>query len=774
MASQENQGQNTDQLGRALASSKSAKTAIKAVGKAAVGDVTGAVLDVVKDGELLKKIVAIILVICFLVAFVFIALGSAIIMVVEMVITLWNKNYDELVTQNAIESRGNKLWLMFDNQDTVFQATWDTLVDLFTGTDNHESGTDFDGDDYQTTVDSVIDQEALAGADGALMKRIELIRGRVEERGEQLLNTLTEYKWDTLGLQIALDICEKANNYFLYNGISGITLNVDTNCFSLSDIQCVKILAAYCVQNECDIHSADIVDLMDYLGWYALDNGSASMEDSVDAGTIYETPLIGRFVDEFYGAYSSGTAAGTGDTNSIELSPPSIPIWKGNFLPQYLVEEMAQLKAMEADGKIVLPRNLHGDIDWEECSAHYKSVAGMGIIDYLYTGSAFASFSRTEYTGIDESIDEFLAELVDKGLDAIADWWNSLWGNEKPTSISATKQGVNGKCTVKKTMYADGSASTYSVITSEDLVVYHPQSVFIRQTGSDVYNEMICRNVIGGDEIDQPIIGGSHFAEGGLLPDTEYSIYISSPNENGELVYEWVDTFTTVFDTDDGTVYQAYQIAISIDVTYRARSVDELALDIVGLWPGNLKDVESNDAGSLRPIGHTDNSLLKLTWNDFITDDSGTSQSVTFTRMRGYQYEYYLDYVAGVADTLNLDTAGVFAPEFNYGDTLVSIANEEFVYYTMNRLRDGYRYWDICASVTGEEYKTESRNGTDWSSVFVLCCAYQCGYLGDDACFGGFGCNAATWPISCTDLYNSMITYSDAECCADAEYTPSP
>ena len=75
--------------------------------------------------------------------------------------------------------------------------------------------------------------------------------------------------------------------------------------------------------------------------------------------------------------------------------------------------------------------------------------------------------------------------------------------------------------------------------------------------------------MIGGDEIDQPIIGGSHFAEGGLLPDTEYSIYISSPNENGELVYEWVDTFTTVFDTDDGTVYQAYQIAISIDVTYR-------------------------------------------------------------------------------------------------------------------------------------------------------------------------------------------------------------
>ena len=725
-------------VGKTAGAARSAAAAVKAAGKAAAGDVAGAVIDVLKNPELLKAIIITVVVVCFLVTFVFLAVGAALVQMIQMIMDGYEAYFTDFVTQNGIDSNGNKIKLWDDAYNSSMKALWLSISDFFTGEENHESGTDFDIEDHQKTVESVIDAEAFAGADGALIKRIELIKSRVMERGAQLLKTMTDYSWDTVCLTLALDICEKSNNFLLYNGISDVNVNVDVSCFALTDIQCVKILAAYCAQWECDIQSVDIWGLMNYLGWYATENGTTSMQDSANAGTIYDTSLVSRFTEEFYGAYSAGTVVGSGETSGIELGSPEIPIWKGTFIPQYLLEEMAQLRKMDAEGKIVLPKDGSGNIKWEECCPNYEYEGGMGLIDYLFTGSAFASISRTDYTGIDASVDEFLAELLDKGLEEIVDWWNGLWGEEEtsePVSITVSKRGINEKCTVKQTIYADGSASTYSVTTANDLFVFTPQTMVIAQAGSENYTEMSYNATVGGVGVGKK----SYFAND-LLPNTEYSIYIQTPDfVNGGYTYFWVDTFTTVFDTEEGKIYQAYQIEVNVDITYRARSVDELAFDIIGLWPGDLSDVEPNANGSLRAAGHADNSLLRLNWRDQIYDASGNTTSVEFSRMKGYQYEYYLDYVKGVANTLNLNTTGLFTPDFSYGDTIVTIANEEYHYYHVNSLTSGYRYWDICEAATGKHYSKESRNGTDWSAVFVLSCAYQCGYLGDGNCFGGFG-----------------------------------
>lgn len=759
-------------VGKAASAAKSVASAVKAAGKAATGDVVGAIADVLRDPAIRKAIISTILVVCFTVVFVFLAVGAAIVQMIQMVVDEWTMHFESIVTDDAISSGGNKFTLIIESVNASYESTWKMLCSFFDDTDNHESGTAFDQKDYQTTVDSVIDKEAFAGADGALVKRIELIRTRVEERGKQIQKTLIDYGWDALGLTLALDICERGNNFFLYNGISGINANIDVSCFRLTDIQCIKILAAYCAQWECDIQSVDIWGLMNYLGWYDSSNGSSSMQNSTNNGTIYDTSLISRFTEEFYGAYSAGTVVGTGSVSSIELNAPEIPIWKGDFMPQYLLEEMKQLSKMDKEGQITLPRDDSGHIKWSECCSNYEYEGGYGIIDYLFTGSAFASFSRTDYSGLDSSLDEFLAELADKKLDEIVKWWKELWGEDtaEPESINVKKQGINNKCTVTQTIYANGSPSTYSVVTASDIYIFSPHKVVISMAGSDIYTPMTCGNTVGGIGI-----GGSSFTADGLLPNKEYSIYIQTLDDaQGNPVYMWLDTFTTSFDTEDGQVYQAYQIEINIDVTYRARSVDELAFDIIGLWPGELSEVEYNANGRLRAAGHTDNRLLNLNWRDVITDASENNHPIEFTRIKGNQYEYYLDYVKGIANTLNVDTTGAFTPEYNYGDNLVSMANAEHQYYVYNSETGGSRYWDICGTVTGKSYQKENRSGADWSAVFVMCCAYQCGYVGDDNCFGGFGCNATTWPINCTDLYNGLREYSTATRHENATYTPVP
>lgn len=765
MSSEQKQSNGIANMANTVASgAKSAAAAIKAAAKATAGDIAGAMKDVLTNPKLLRAVIITVVVVCFLTVFIFLAVGALIAQMIKLIIEEWNNNFYEIVTEDAVQNGGNKIRLFFDVIKGGVEATWVTLCGLFDGDSKHDGkGAAFGEKDYQTTVNSVIDKESFAGADGALIKRIELIKNRVKERSAQIAMTMYSYQWDQFGLSIALDVCEKSNNYFLYNGIKDVTYNYDFKCFELTDIQCIKIMAAYCAQYECDIQSADIWGIMDYLGWYDIEYSDEALQNSIPAGTIYDTDILGRFADEFYGAYTAGSVIG--ENSSIELNPPKIPVWRGSFLPQYLLEEMQCLLQMQKDGQINLSPNAF--VDMSAYSSNYEYEGGYGLIDYLFTGSAFASFSRTDYTGFDASLDEFLNDCAQE----IKDWWNRFFGDaaEEPTFANFSKFGANGKCNVTQQVYADGSPSTYMVSVDRKLYYEEPSTMVIAKSGTENYIEMK-RGLVN---IHQPM-GDKHFYELNLEPNTEYAIFLRTPDLRGGYNYTWIDSFTTIFDTEEGEVYQAYQISVHIDIAYRARSIDEFAFDVIGLWPGELSDIAYNANGKAYAAEHVGNHLFKLTWKDYITDADGNTRSIEFTRQNGNQYEYYLDYIKGIAETLGVDTTGVFTPEYNYGDTLVKIAIEELDYYYVNRLRSGYRYWEICEAATGQNYRKESRNGTDWSAVFVMCCAYECGLVGDGSCFGGFGCSAATWPINCTALYNGLRQYSTAKVNETSTYTPSP
>ena len=95
---------------------------------------------------------------------------------------------------------------------------------------------------------------------------------------------------------------------------------VDKACFEFSDIQALKILAAYSIQKDCAIQDVDMFDLMDYCGWYdvnyaqldqqhmtgkSIHNGGTHVLVVQDIGTVGTNTLI---TEEIHG-----------------LSPPTVP-----------------------------------------------------------------------------------------------------------------------------------------------------------------------------------------------------------------------------------------------------------------------------------------------------------------------------------------------------------------------------------------------------------------------------------------------------------------
>ena len=189
--------QNEKSLGRTASDAiKAAVDIAKASAKAAAGDLGGAATDLLKNKQIRQTIIAIVLLLCFVLMFLSMGLGAAIIAVITAIIDLWCKNWDENWLESGIASNGNVLHLYVVGGPTAFVSTaWDTLVGLFSKDDGNPYTSEILNQEYyDDTINSVKDYEALAGKDGALMDRLNLIKGRVKERGEQVVNeTEMEY-----------------------------------------------------------------------------------------------------------------------------------------------------------------------------------------------------------------------------------------------------------------------------------------------------------------------------------------------------------------------------------------------------------------------------------------------------------------------------------------------------------------------------------------------------------------------------------------------------
>ena len=241
-----------------------------------------------------------------------------------------------------------------------------------------------------------------------------------------------------------------------------------------------------------------------------------------------------------------------------------------------------------------------------------------------------------------------------------------------------------------------------------------------------------------------------------------------APTEPEVIVSETkIDSFTTAENVPAKT---AYTLDFSLDISYVSKSIDELVLDLMGLWPGSLSDTEIGSDGNEYARGHKDDPLFLKNWTEVYVDTVGNTHILQFERMQGYQYEAYMDLVIGFAKTLGFNYAGLYEPDYGYGDTIVSVAQQEADYYLANNISGGARYWNICNAASGEDWGTTQ----PWCVCFVNACAYLCGYIGPDGCWGDF--NGGSWIYYCSGFYDYMVRggYADGHNTKGDDYKPVP
>lgn len=111
--------------------------------------------------------------------------------------------------------------------------------------------------------------------------------------------------------------------------------------------------------------------------------------------------------------------------------------------------------------------------------------------------------------------------------------------------------------------------------------------------------------------------------------------------------------------------------------------------------------------------------------------------------------------------------------DLGQGDTMVELAQWELNYYEENSLAGGKRYWGIVNEALGWTFPDD----TDWCACFVLCCAYQCGYISEDGCFGDFSENGGNWIFWCGGVYDYLVNttgLADGYDTRSCNYKPVP
>lgn len=762
------------------------KSAVKAAAKAGTGDVAGAVLEILKDEHFRKAIIAILLVFAFLTTACSMMVGTAIWGAVEHLCQTWAENWDENWEAQGVASNGSALYKYSKGLlKTVGGTAKETFQDLFSKNETHEvdgrdaanadlagvSNPGYTDQDTQNTILSITEDGALLGADGALRKRLDMIKGRVEQRGKQILAAAeTQYSLEALGNMAANQFKAYLETPDLYQGISeGSKVNVDLKAFELSDLQALKILAAYSIQYDCDPSSVDMWSLMDYLGWYDIglehldaDLSTDSIYNSVTSVTVgasnLSTVSVGADITDLL---TEGSEDGSG--KNISFSPLAVPVWRGTFEPQKYVETDAQIKAhnnqywdkleREKNQIAVQPENagLTDDEITELAKARipqkdqlwgiqedrdseiygYEKFKSYGLIDRMYTVSQASMTIEAIHEDVDPTFREKAASFFGQ---VATDWAEAPDTNNYTDEFGSlfTPSAITWRGTTDYTNIPDDS--TYSLV---DNTTGKSLGAFQAQDGA----------------VELP----------GLTPATSYTLYAGSIQENHKPGEH--DTIICTLSTPENpwNGCSAYQLQVIINITFGSRDVDTLLRDVIGLWDGSLKNTVEKD-GSLFCKGHAGNGLMDLSWEVPMRDSDGTEVIRTFNRMTGYQQDAYKDTVLGMAATMGVSTTGLYADTgAHYGETMAATALAEYEYYTQNGLVGGGRYWDGYAASGGIRYG----DNTPWCAAFVYYCATQCGYVGDGELFG------SSWVLAVNPLWAQFDEQKQNMTHYDAGYVPS-
>lgn len=562
------------------------------IGRIAAGDLS-AIKDVLKN----KLFWEIILVFAVTISLVGMIIGGAITGVINYISQSWSENWDENWTNQAIESGGNIEQLQTTGWLLAFGETVvDVAKDLFDGitsgailmgkgsSDNSQigdpdieaAGRNPQDSDFQTTMEAIQSSPALSKA---LTDRLDMIKGRVVQRGlqikKQVYSQYIDGKHSVYSdiAEILTDELDEAyqrgedDTVYFYAGfdesLSQENIHFDTSVFELSDLQALKILAIFCVQQDCQLTEMDIWTLMDYCGWYN-NLYTGSLDDMPDS--IYETTSETHL---FGSAIGSVTEKNMPILN-WEFDALEVPVWTGTCAPQWYYEELAQIRN-DPSLSSVTPEQL-------EKINSYKT---FGIIDKLfYSAENNLTVNRKEYSSTNNYTK---SEIEALGSGKISKYWKKyIWARSKSTF----------RGTVTRDDYGE-HIYTYSGSLPSDSYTSKTDEKTGETTTTSVYYSLY-------------LTGGSYHTSGNsrtwdnLTGDTRYTLYRKKItvtkvyDKDGKLLDSSskssstrIEKFTTFEDRMEANAYELY---LTVNLSFKARSVDEIAFDLLGIWPGDLTD----------------------------------------------------------------------------------------------------------------------------------------------------------------------------------------
>lgn len=707
---------------------KDAAKMFKDVGRVAAGDLT-AVKELLTNQVVWLTLLIIVLIICM----VGMVIGVSITGVINFIAESWQKNWEENWTDQAIESDGDLQYLQTTGWVlTLTNTIDDVLTDIYnavtTGgiaagagtSDNQqiddaeiqEAGNNPDETDYETTMQAIMDEAML---DQALTDRLDMIKGRVKQRGLQIKNAaFMQYifnKNSELNKMAEL-LAEEAGNeqqttedgtVILYAGfsqeLSDENFNFDLSAFELSSLQALKILAMFSIQNDCQLSEIDIWSLMDYCGWF-LPGSEGELKDTPDS--IYDVVIQDqRFGTDIGNSIQAGQSI---PIATYEFSPLEVPVWTGTCAPQWYYEELAQIRKHNQEylqykqrgdipdnmilwgmqeqidssttysipgteilsgyavdlqetqfvyiytyklyrdgtelvetvvdppaGENLTFTNLEPDtsysvtltctyktiLDGEESSSYVtesivlknfktestaptvsmaddiqieafeelRTTDTFGIIDRLYYSTENnLTVNRSEYS----STGNFTREEIEGISEEVAEYWEEhVWGREKTTISGNTV--ARDDAGVHSYTYAGIIPSGLETVTIDPI------------TGGKFVSTDICRLALYDSQMHLIAIkdqSSENLTFSDLAAETNYTVSLItttitvSYDKDGTATGTYATTASSILDLfttfEDIQPAVAYQLYISVNLSFQARTVDELAIDLLGIWPGSL------------------------------------------------------------------------------------------------------------------------------------------------------------------------------------------
>ena len=770
---QQAQDQKTrENLQKAASTGKSVASAAK---NASAGNFVGAALDLLKDENIRTIIIVSLLLLVFFVIGIAMFVGSAITGTVQSMQDTIAAEKEQEWEEHGIASDGSLLYL-YGQQLLGISSPTETKYQMLGAvgsliahnyvyaehntnehieSDGEVPQTQIGEEDYQLSINSVTDENSLIGTDGILQRQMDLIKGRVEQRSEQILFFAGgQYGINTLGVGIATSLTSLLRDPFLYRGINFAesSYTVDASVFELTDVQALKIYAAYAVQHDAVLANSNMWDLMDYCGWYATEFSQidTSVYKDPQNPNIYNTDASGAFAETL-----SNISQGTELTSIYNMGSPYVPYWSGTCAPQWYYEQLAQMEAMNdayeaKQEQLETERNRFfirqakiQQLEQELAEMPYfqEDEEGKIILDNFATIGSFETYGILDkiFTGGKATVSvipyiiEDSAKPGEDALAAMGNFLRSLWDEACGPKYKTTRCGGS-------VYRSEENYHSYTLHNSEPGYTYYLVNTFTNLTSASLEGN-------GGDITFNVNPSTTYYAYRYATPGTGDTGVSQPPSE-------YVDSFFTF---ESSANNKAYELAIKSDVKYTARSVDDILYEQLGLWPGSLTDTQIGDDGREYATGFVGNELLLKSWTDTYTDPvTGEQKEVTFTRQQGYQAESYEDIVLALATAMGYDLTGLFAQDYGYGGTIVSMAQQELEYYTANGLSGGARYWNICGQAERGDpnyYPTDA----PWCVAFVNACAYQCGFIDSGGWYRG-----GEWSYWVGGIYDALVNTGQA------------